>query len=121
MSGWKITSILGTILNRALILASANMSKVNIRTLYVHGDDLDLELDSYSDAFLLAETINLNGFDISIDKNMINNRYYPVTEFLKTMIFKRSICAYSSRMASSMIYNKPWTHTDKMEYNHGTG
>lgn len=87
----------------------------------IHGDDVDIELASYHDAHLLIKKINDYGFDISPLKNMMYNKYYPVTEFLKTVSFKDAICAYPVRTMSSIVFNKPWAFSDWLEYNHLTG
>lgn len=52
-----------------------------------HGDDIDIEILSYEQAYLLVENLNLDGFNVWAEKMMMHNSYYPVSEFLKTLTF----------------------------------
>lgn len=121
MSGWKTTSIFGTLINTIVIKMALEQEGLSYTLLKIHGDDVDIELNDYSSAIWLLGCLNKFGFDISRLKNMIHNRYNPITEFLKTVSFRDALCAYPMRTMASVLFNKPWNFSERLEYNHLTG
>lgn len=86
-----------------------------------HGDDVDIEINSVSKAVALMDQLDYYGFDVSKEKTSISTIELPKSEFLKTVSLPKSLHGYASRMAGACLYNKPWTHSNRMDYDHNSG
>lgn len=83
-------------------------NKINPIYVMVHGDDTDLELKTADEAAQIMSWLTKNLFEITPSKTLLSNYISPKTEFLKTYTDRNSICGYSSRLVTSIVYNKPW-------------
>lgn len=45
LSGWKTTSIFGSLINASLALANIDYNKIKLKFITVLGDDIDLSID----------------------------------------------------------------------------
>lgn len=53
-SGWKTTSIFGSLFNSFIIKAILEVLNIEVSYLATHGDDTDLELKTISEAILIS-------------------------------------------------------------------
>lgn len=58
---------------------------------------------------------------MSSTKTSVSTVEYPKSEFLKTVSLPKSLHGYASRMAGSLLYNKPWTHSNRVDFDHNSG
>jgi hypothetical protein len=70
-SGWKTTSIIGSLFNTFIVRAALISTGKTASYIAVHGDDLDMEVRSYHDAVVLSAKINEFGFEVSPLKTSI--------------------------------------------------
>lgn len=61
------------------------------------------------------------GFSVAAAKTSISHIRSPWSEFLKTVSLPKSLHGYASWMATGLLYNKPWTHTNWVDFDHNTG
>jgi hypothetical protein len=76
-SGWKTTSIFGSLFNTFIIRSALDLLQIKVDYLAVHGDDVDLEVQSRGDAINLLLTLKDFGFDVSPLKTSIGTKLLP--------------------------------------------
>lgn len=63
-SGWKTTSIFGTLFNQFIIRSCCSKLDIIPSYLATHGDDVDLELPNHTDVHKLLDAMNEYGFEV---------------------------------------------------------
>lgn len=70
-SGWKTTSIIGSLFNTFIVWAALKLTQKQASYIAVHGDDLDMEVQTHHDAIVISAKINDFGFEVSPLKTSI--------------------------------------------------
>lgn len=123
MSGIKMTSIFGSIINYAILMSIVDFHQIRISYIAVLGDDIDISLPNQEDAVKIFAMYDSMNFPVSIEKSYISQGSISCTEFLrvKTWQFANKInlpmqcyqkCGYALRLLSSLVYSKPWNNAN---------
>lgn len=96
MSGWKVTNLFGTLINRSMIhIVCEDIDEVPTFSVQ-HGDDVDLEVSTVTKALQLMERLQFYGFEVSSAKTSVSTIEFPKSEFLKTVSLPDSLHGYAS-------------------------
>lgn len=72
MSGIKVTSIFGTIINSAICAAICDLEQVEYNYMLALGDDLDLQVETVDDAEKVLKAYAEIGIEVSKQKTSIS-------------------------------------------------
>lgn len=112
MSGFKTTSIFGSLINLAICWSV--LSKLDIKPIFlaVLGDDIDIGFDQSirpSDIYSVYELIH---FPIAVDKTKFTKGANCGTDFLwvqhRRVGGKLLWLGYAARAINALCYSKPW-------------
>lgn len=102
MSGIKVTSVFGTIINSAICKSICEILNVNFDYMLALGDDLDLQVDSVSDAEKVLNKYKEIGIEVSKQKTSISFGAYHKSEFLRNVYYKDSLVKVTIMMGYPM-------------------
>lgn len=108
MSGWKMTSLYGTLMNMFIFRSIAELCNFSYDHYFAQGDDLDIVTDDLSGAYTLIDAYKKLGFKVARDKFYINSGFYQRSDFLRQVYGENGIYGFPCRMISGLIYTKPW-------------
>lgn len=110
LSGWKCTSIFGSLINK-IQCDALNMSLRNKGVIITYnfrmfmGDDVLVIGGTEEQNLLLLDEYNLSGLSVARDKTILS---INDAEFLRHRITKDAVYGYPARVVPSIIFVKPW-------------
>jgi hypothetical protein len=104
LSGWKWTALLDSLANYVQFTEVSEFMGVEAKTVLFQGDDVMLELTSYSDAVLIYEGYKAYGVVVNPAKFWISRTR---DEFLRLVSDEGEVRGYPARSVTGLLYLRP--------------
>nr|QIN96632.1 MAG: RNA-dependent RNA polymerase [Picornaviridae sp.] len=112
LSGWRLTSVIGTLTSLAIGKYIAHRSGLSGATIASMGDDIMLASPYHSiPQHELYKYYAETGFKVNLQKTISG----PVGEFLRQTYSEKGVCGYAALAVPAIVYANPWLTRFELE------